>query len=119
MSSESRQRRAGNDRPEGSALKRRDFIKAGGAVAGAAGLPGLAAAAATGEAPEYPSVDVARLADLAPGASVPFRYPDARSPALLLRLDGPAENGVGEDASVVAFSTLCTHKGCAVAYKPE
>ena len=30
-----------------------------------------------------------------------------------------ALGGVGPDSSIVAFSTLCTHKGCPVAYRPE
>ena len=27
--------------------------------------------------------------------------------------------GVGPDSSIVAFSSLCTHKGCPVVYRPE
>ena len=110
------------------ALNRRDFLKvSGGAVAGAAGVPavvtGGALAAASGDAlaesAQYPVIDIARLSDLAPGAIVPFTYPDDASPAMLLRLNASADGGIGDDASVVAYSILCTHKGCPVSYKAE
>lgn len=105
---------------------RREFI-----VAGAAGAAGLVAAqalpgharAATGAAAEsadaaaYPVVEVARLADLAPGATLDFAYPDDDSPALLIRLPEPADGGIGPEGDIVAFSILCTHKGCPVSYK--
>jgi arsenite oxidase small subunit len=75
--------------------------------------------ASGGRTAPYPVVDVARLADLAPGTTVSFNYPDASSPALLMRLAASATDGVGDDESVVAFSILCTHKGCPVSYKSE
>ena len=34
-------------------------------------------------------------------------------------MDEEVPGGVGPDSSVVAYSTLCTHKGCPVSYKPE
>ncbi len=75
---------------------RREFIVAG--AAGAAGLvaaqalPGrVRAAAGSGEPAVYPVVEVERLADLAPGATLDFTYPDDDSPALLIRLTEPAE----------------------------
>jgi arsenite oxidase small subunit len=101
---------------------RREFIVAG--AAGAAGLvaaqalPGrVRAAAGSGEPAVYPVVEVARLADLAPGATLDFTYPDDDSPALLIRLTEPAEGGIGPEGDIVAFSILCTHKGCPVSYK--
>jgi arsenite oxidase small subunit len=105
------------DRPD-----RREFIVAG--AAGAAGLvaaqalPGRARAATeSGDAAAYPVVEVARLADLAPGATLDFAYPDDDSPALLIRLPEPADGGIGPAGDIVAFSILCTHKGCPVSYK--
>ena len=38
---------------------------------------------------------------------------------MLLRLTAPAVGGVGPNQEIVAYSTLCTHKGCPVAFKPE
>ena len=101
---------------------RREFI-----VAGAVGAAGLVAAqalphgaqAATGstETAAYPVVEVAQLADLAPGATIDFAYPDDDSPALLIRLPEPADGGIGPEGDIVAYSILCTHKGCPVSYK--
>ena len=90
-------------------------------------MAGLAAGAGSGSAPkaeaattaEFPKVSLASLADLEPGAEIDFEYPDENSPAVLLRLDGPVEGGIGPDQSIVAYSILCTHKGCPVSYNAE
>lgn len=98
---------------------RREFIKLGGA--GAVGLAASKALAAESpaQAPSYPVIAVAPLERIARGAVVPFAYPDAGAPAMLLRLNEPALGGVGPNRDIVAYSTLCTHKGCPVSYKPE
>ena len=119
MSSEPRRSRG--------ALSRRDFLKVSGGcvagvpvlVAGSAATAPSAGAQAAGEANAYPAMDIARLSQLKPGDSVAFNYPDESSPALLLRLQQAAEGGVGDDSTVVAFSMLCTHKGCPVSFKAE
>jgi arsenite oxidase small subunit len=105
-------------------VTRRQFIRIGcTTVSGslAAGvMTGLSAAglqSATSEA--YPTVDVAPLATIKVDTSLPFAYPDADSPAVLLRLRQPASGGVGPDQAIVAYSSLCTHKGCPVAYRAE
>jgi arsenite oxidase small subunit len=98
-------------------LPRRDFLRLGGA-----GIAALAAPAAADTATSetgYPIVNVAPMADIAAGAEIAFEYPDGQSPAVLLRLPAPARGGIGPGESVVAFSTLCTHKGCPVAYRAE
>ncbi len=99
-------------------VDRRRFLQGG--VAGLAVASGLAPAIKPGEAeaatkdasPNYPSVDIVPLASIPPGAEIAFDYPDENSPAVLLRLDQPAEGGIGPDKDIVAFSMLCTHKGC-------
>ena len=101
-------------------LTRRRFIQTTGAAgvgAAASGVlrPGTAAAETAG----YPVKPIVALDELAPGTTVPFTYPDDRSPALLLRMSTEVVGGVGPDASIVAFSSLCTHKGCPVSYRPE
>ncbi len=101
---------------------RRDFIKIGStSVAGlvaAQSLPSPPKAGGAG-APRYAVVPVAALKAIGPGATLAFAYPDAESPAVLLRLHEPAANGVGPGRDIVAYSTLCTHKGCPVSFKPE
>lgn len=101
-------------------LTRRRFIQTTGAAgvgAAASGVirPGASAAATT----DYPVTPIVALGELPPGTTVPFTYPDDRSPAILLRMATSVMGGVGPDASIVAFSSLCTHKGCPVSYKPE
>lgn len=106
-----------------SGLGRRDFLRlsgAAGVVAGAAlgedhGV--VTPARAATDAP--PVTDIAELKDIQPGAEITFNYPDEDSPAVLLRLGDAAQGGIGPDESIVAFSLLCTHKGCVVGYKPE
>jgi arsenite oxidase small subunit len=103
-------------------VNRRDFIKV--SCTGIAGLVvaryGVQSATAQpAETSTYPVVDIAPLSSIARGAAIPFNYPDERSPALLLRLSEPAAAGIGPNNEIVAYSTLCTHKGCPVSYKPE
>jgi Rieske Fe-S protein len=49
---------------------------------------------------------IAAKSDVAPGGAVTFK--DAGSPAVLVRLDS---------GDFVAYSAICTHQGCTVAYK--
>jgi Rieske Fe-S protein len=49
---------------------------------------------------------IASESDVAPGGAVTFK--DAGSPAVLVRL---------ESGDFVAYSAVCTHQGCTVAYK--
>ena len=109
-------------------IPRRQFLKLGGLAGLTAGVGGVAAPANSktpiaiaqppeGSASQYPIVDVAALADLEVGSEISFDYPDEDSPALLMRLSGTAEGGIGPGASVVAFSQLCTHKGCPLVFK--
>ena len=100
-----------------SGVNRRDFIKT--SVAGIAAATTVGAAAKSPNAAtktEYPVVDVAPLGSLAPGAEVAFDYPDADSPAVLLRLAAPVAGGIGPNKDIVAYSMLCTHKGCPLNY---
>ena len=100
---------------------RRDFVKLGGATVSGTLATGLipALAAAPAKADAYPVASVAPLASIKVDAPVMFTYPDENSPAVLLRLREPAEGGVGPGNSIVAYSILCTHKGCPVSYRPE
>jgi arsenite oxidase small subunit len=106
-----------------SKLDRRDFLKLSGTgvsvlIAGQA-LPLGPAQAAAGKEPVYPVIDIGSVSDLPVGGSVEFHYPDETSPALMIHLTEPAKGGVGPNDAIVAYSTLCTHKGCPVQFHPE
>lgn len=105
-------------------ITRREFIKISSATASttlASGLvPGVAAPAAPApRADAYPVTNVAELASLKVDTPVTFTYPDENSPAVLVRLKQHAAGGVGPGNTIVAYSMLCTHKGCPVSYRPE
>ena len=101
-------------------ISRREFIKIGSATTLASGFaPAIAATPAAPAKAAYPVVNVAELAAIRTDAPIAFTYPDENSPAVLLRMKQPAAGGVGPGNSIVAFSTLCTHKGCPVSYRAE
>lgn len=107
-----------------STVSRRMFFKVSGATAAgtAVSLPGAAQAAEAdvGRATlPYPRKAVARLAALKVNEPVAFTYPDAASPCALLKTGRRVPGGVGPDGDIVAYSTLCTHMGCPVAYDPQ
>jgi arsenite oxidase small subunit len=82
--------------------------------------PGVAIAAAQAlQADAYPTVDIAALDAIREDAPITFNYPDANSPAVLVRLRQSAAGGVGPNNAIVAYSMLCTHKGCPVAYRSD
>jgi arsenite oxidase small subunit len=61
--------------------------------------------------PEYPDVVVANLDDLEPGVPIFFDYPQAGQRNMLVKIERPAEEGIGPDGDVVAFSAFCAHMG--------
>ena len=107
-----------------SNLNRRDFLKVSGTgvagfIAGQILFPASAQAAVTGKGGIYPLVDIGPISGLPVGAAVEFRYPDEDSPAVMIHLTEPAKGGIGPNGAVIAYSTLCTHKGCPVKFHPE
>ena len=104
-------------------VSRRDFLKITGSVAaGAAALPATAEAATAANAGAatlpYPSKPVGKVAALGVNQPVSFTFPDASSPCALIKTGSPIPGGVGPNQDIVAYSTLCTHMGCPVAYDP-
>lgn len=61
--------------------------------------------------PEYPDVVIANLADLNPGEPIFFEYPQPGQRNMLVKLDQSAEEGIGPEGDVVAFSAACSHMG--------
>jgi len=109
------------------AVDRRTFLKLSGLGAGGIALAGgavvvgsvgrrPAGAGAQAEKmvlayPDYPDVAVANLADLTEGELVFFDYPQAGQRNALVKLGRAAEEGIGPDGDVVAFSAFCAHMG--------
>lgn len=44
-------------------------------------------------------------------------YPDAASPIYVTALSEAVEGGVGPKRNIVAYSALCTHRGCQVVFR--
>jgi arsenite oxidase small subunit len=61
--------------------------------------------------PEYPDVVIANLADVKSGEPIFFEYPQAGQKNMLVKIDKMAEEGIGPDSDIVAFSTACSHMG--------
>lgn len=108
-----------------SAISRRVFLKMGGGVAAGVviGMPDAAEAATPPTEGRvnlpYKKAAIAKAKTLQVNTPVQFSYPDASSPCALLKMGAPVPGGVGPEQDIVAFSTLCTHMGCPVAYDPE
>lgn len=91
------------------AVTRRRFLQAGAATA--LGAAALAPNAQAGVARKK----VGSLAEIKPWRPVTFGYPDGE-PAILLDVGKKVPGGVGPNDSIIAFSALCQHMGCPVAF---
>lgn len=63
-----------------------------------------------------PSTKLVNVKDLKVDAPVQIQYPDKDSPGVIIKLGRKVEGGVGPDGDIVAFSTLCPHKGFPLGY---
>ena len=103
-------------------MGRRRFLRgaatatAGGVAAGAMGLVKPSEAKAATSIVNYPSQKLANLADLKVDSPLQITYPDPDSPGILIKLGTSVAGGVGPDGDIVAFSTLCPHKGFPLHY---
>jgi arsenite oxidase small subunit len=99
---------------------RRQFLR-GGATA-AATTVAAAMAPRRGDATPalarvtYPSTKLANIKDFQTDQPVQIQYPDKDSPGVIIKLGRKVEGGVGSDGDIVAFSTLCPHKGYPLGY---
>ena len=111
----------------GPCLTRRSFFLRSGAVVGGTvlltNIPGLEGKAIAAEVAGYPRKLIGDMSKLRVNKPVLFSYPDEgmNSSSMLVKLDSPAGGGIGGDADVVAFNTLCTHMGgpLAGAFSPD
>jgi arsenite oxidase small subunit len=98
---------------------RRDFLKLATAVGGVATI---AAVASTIKIIAYvppqtiptswPRITVANISNVTPFTPLYFNYPLTNTPNILVKLGVKAENGVGPDGDIVAYSGICQHLGC-------
>jgi len=101
-------------------IGRRQFLRGTG-IAAAVGVT-AAAVAPSAQAAEplarltYPKSKLGNLKDLKVDEPMDIAYPDQDSPGVLLKLGKTVEGGVGPQSDVVAFSTLCPHKGFPLSY---
>lgn len=108
-----------------STVSRRDFLKIGGAAAAGAGMTvtGAAQAAPAEDAGlttlPYKAKAVGLAKKMPVNQAMPFSFPDASSPCVLIKTGHRTEGGVGPDGDIVGYSTLCTHMGCPVSYDSE
>ena len=98
-----------------SGLSAGTILSGGAVIVGTVGRRPAGAAAQAEKVilayPDYPAVAVARVADLKEGEPVFFDYPQAGQRNLLVKLGRPAEEGIGPDGDIVAFSVFCAHMG--------
>jgi arsenite oxidase small subunit len=107
----------------GNLVSRREFLKVtGGVAASAAALPTNAEAAPTADPGStvlpYKAKPVGKAGGFSANQPVNFTFPDASSPCALVKMGNPVPGGVGPNQDIVAYSTMCTHMGCPVAYDP-
>jgi arsenite oxidase small subunit len=102
--------------------RRAFFARTAAVAAGAAAtaaIPSVSARAAPSLAlVTYPTSRLANVRDLKVNEPKDIAYPDADSPGVLLKLGSRVEGGAGPDGDIVAFSTLCPHKGYPLTYGP-
>jgi len=67
----------------------------------------------------WPSIKIANVSTLDPTKPLRFNYPLVETPSVLLKLGQQAENGVGPDSDIVAFSNICQHLGCFYSVLPS
>jgi arsenite oxidase small subunit len=103
-------------------LGRRQFLRGSGVVAVAGVATAVGATNTKADMPlarvNYPSQKLANVKDLKVDEPTEISYPDADSPGVLIKLGKAVEAGAGPDQDIVAFSTLCPHKGFPLSYVP-
>jgi arsenite oxidase small subunit len=101
-------------------LGRRQFLRGGSTAAMATVAAGALARPAKATPAlariNYPTTRLANTKDLKVDEPVQIAYPDKDSPGIVIKLGRKVDGGVGPDGDIVAFSTLCPHKGFLLGY---
>ncbi len=96
-------------------LGRRQFLRGGATAAAATVAAGIVPRRADATPAlariNYPSAKLANVKDLKTDQPAQIAYPDKNSPGVVIKIGRKVEGGVGPDGDIVAFSTLCPHKG--------
>lgn len=108
-------------------ISRRSFLRSGSGAAAAIGVAGVGLSPGDAQADngsgattlDYPSTAIGKAAEMKPGEALAFSYPDTSSPCMAVKFDQPVAGGVGPEGNIVAYSILCTHMGCPLAYDGE
>ncbi len=105
-------------------VSRREFLKVSGGLAAGAGVAAFGASAtaqaATGDVGRatlpYKPQPIGQARKIKINEPVAFSFPDSSSPCAAIKMGKAVPGGVGPDRDIVAYSLLCTHMGCQVAY---
>ncbi|MDA4115647.1 MAG: arsenate reductase (azurin) small subunit [Thaumarchaeota archaeon] len=87
------------------------------AIASSSSASTSTATTSTSSSP-FPQLMIANVSDLVESQPVSFNYPLEETPNILVKLGVKAAGGVGPDGDIVAYSVICQHLGCVVAYLP-
>jgi arsenite oxidase small subunit len=94
-------------------LSRREMFAGAAVATGAA----IVADPGTAEAAAYPRMRIVALNRVRVNRPVHFDYPLKGQASALLDMGHAVPGGVGPKKSIVAYSILCQHMGCPVAYE--
>jgi len=67
----------------------------------------------------WPRIKLGNTNSLEPLIPLRFNYPLVNTPNVLVKLGVKAENGVGPDEDIVAYSIICQHLGCYFGFQPS
>jgi len=98
----------------------RGAVTAVGAAAVAGTMPVTDAEASPAPARiAYPVARLANVSELKPNEPLAISYPDTDSPGVVIKLGTRVEGGAGPDGDIVAFSTMCPHKGFPLFFRAD
>jgi len=99
-----------------ASLSRRQLLQVAAVGAAGGAVIDVETAHAAQHARTYPRHRVARVSALDVNKPVSFQYPLRGQTSVLIDTGRAVPGGVGPSKSIVAYSALCQHMGCPVAY---